>query len=133
MKNHKIKLGKSSELTFAIEVLKLGYSVSMPLDEDNSYDAIVDNGKTLLKVQVRSVRTLKKKRYSHHNYQVYHINVPKNKKVDIVACYLEPENQWLLIPRKELKCTSFSLNPKEAIRGSKYTKYKDNWKILKGE
>ena len=48
--------------------------------------------------------------------------------VDVVACYVSPEDTWWMIPRDELTSKSIKLNP-EPDSKSKYKKYQENWSI----
>ena len=46
--------GDESEATVISELMKLGYSVSIPFGDSNRYDLIVDDGETLKKIQVKT-------------------------------------------------------------------------------
>ena len=46
--------GLITELEVALYFIKLGYSVSQPLNIDSKYDFILDTGKQLLKIQVKT-------------------------------------------------------------------------------
>lgn len=46
--------GCLAEYSFAVECLKRGYNISFPLLDSCVYDCIVDTGKKLFKVQVKS-------------------------------------------------------------------------------
>jgi len=46
--------GCLAEYLFATECLKRGYKVSFPLLDSSAYDCIIDNGKNLFKIQVKS-------------------------------------------------------------------------------
>ena len=58
------RIGTGSELVAAAYYVSLGWIVSRPVDSHNEYDLVVDNGKTLFKIQVKTVYWSKpKKRY----------------------------------------------------------------------
>lgn len=46
--------GLITELEVALYLIKLGYNVSQPLNQDSRYDFIVDTKKNLLRVQVKT-------------------------------------------------------------------------------
>lgn len=52
--------GDVAEARFLHEALKRGYSVSDPFGDDDPYDFIIDNGKKLFKIQVKSTTTSRK-------------------------------------------------------------------------
>jgi hypothetical protein len=45
--------GTEVELMVATELVKIGCTVCLPLNHENQYDLVVDNGKRLLKVQAK--------------------------------------------------------------------------------
>lgn len=49
-------VGDLSELIVALELARAGYSVSMPLGENQRYDLIIDDGDKLSRVQVKTGR-----------------------------------------------------------------------------
>ena len=46
--------GLITELSVALELIKKGYNVSQPLNIDSKYDFILDTGKQLLRIQVKT-------------------------------------------------------------------------------
>ena len=46
--------GLITELSVALELIKLGYAVSQPLNADSKYDFIVDTGNQLIRIQVKT-------------------------------------------------------------------------------
>lgn len=46
--------GLITEMEVALHLIKLGYQVSQPLNADSRYDFIVDTGKKLLRIQVKT-------------------------------------------------------------------------------
>ena len=46
--------GLITEMSVALYLIKLGYNVSQPLNADSRYDYIVDTGKQLLRIQVKT-------------------------------------------------------------------------------
>ena len=52
--------GLITELTVMLELIKLGYEVSQPLNADSRYDCIVDTGNKLLRIQIKTSHLSKK-------------------------------------------------------------------------
>jgi Holliday junction resolvase-like predicted endonuclease len=50
------RIGKLSELVVATELVRAGYSVSIPIGERCRYDLIIDDGNALARVQVKTGR-----------------------------------------------------------------------------
>lgn len=46
--------GLITEMEVVLHLIKLGYSVSQPLNADSRYDFIVDTGKNLIRIQVKT-------------------------------------------------------------------------------
>lgn len=46
--------GLITEMSVALYLIKLGYDVSQPLNADSRYDYIVDTGRQLLRIQVKT-------------------------------------------------------------------------------
>lgn len=53
--------GLITEMEVALYFIKLGYNVSQPLNIDSRYDFILDTGKNLLKIQVKTSHKDKEK------------------------------------------------------------------------
>ena len=86
-----------------------GLKVSTPIDPKSKYDLIVDNGKKLFRVQVKSL-TFKRRdgfplklftrtqRVSNNEIKQY-----SEDEVDMFVVYLRPLNMWYVIPRDVVK------------------------------
>ena len=117
-----------AELEFLIQATKRDLIVSMP-QITHSYDFLVDNGKRILKVQIKS---------NFQNGPYYGLSIgqgssSKNhyslKEVDVIACFIGEIRAWYLFPmttlEEKIKITVFpdSIN-------SKWNKYRDAWGVL---
>jgi len=83
--------GTFSEYLFCTECLKKGYNVSMPLMDSSIYDCLVDTGKEIYKIQIKSsIKTPIKK-----NHNTIHVPLQNNKKkytktkIDFFAVYVD--------------------------------------------
>jgi len=101
MKNHAPRRrGELIELLFAQKATSLGFQVCKPVC-DESYDFILDSGRRLWRVQVKSTDRLRKGGYligachfhSRSTKQAY-----TAAEIDILAAYIVPEKAWYIIP-----------------------------------
>lgn len=125
--------GDISEMLFQIEASKRSYIVGFPHGQQ-SFDCFLDNGKKVLKIQIKS--SASKWSGRDNAYKIVLKQGRKKKKfygrmeVDVFAVFIIPENTWFLIPFDDLKGTmdlTFYMNSTT----SKWNIYKDNWDILR--
>jgi len=119
--------GNIAEVEFIARSMKKGLKVSRPVFVEK-YDCLVDNGKQVLRVQIKTT--------NHKSSTSYQISLLKgsSKKdkyqpgdCDIFAIYLWKENIWYIIPFGA-SATHLYLHPdKDSCR---YDKYKEAWNIL---
>jgi hypothetical protein len=58
-----IDRGKISEMTVAIQLLKMGWQVSLPFSDSCVYDLVTDSNDGMKRVQVKTVRLSDKNKY----------------------------------------------------------------------
>jgi len=107
--------GCLAEYLFATECMKRGYQVSMPLMDSSLYDCIVDTGKNLLKLQIKS--SIKTPDNDRHNS--VHIPLQNNKryyskeKIDYFAVWSEFFSGWFVFKNNgEMQSIRVSLTGK---------------------
>ena len=89
--------GEQAEAVFLNKAISLGLNVAKPWGESERYDFIVDSGRRLLRVQVKSTRYLRE-------YNRFRITpgaggvLYTNKDIDFVAAYIVPLDLWYVIP-----------------------------------
>lgn len=94
-------LGCYAEYLFCAECTKRGFTVSMPILDSNPYDCIVDTGKDLYKIQIKSSE--KTPRGNENS-----VNIPLNNcksiytkdKVDYFAVYSAFYGGFFVFPNK---------------------------------
>jgi hypothetical protein len=127
------EFGEVCEMLFAVQAMKRGLIVSKPL-HNVKYDFIVDNGTSLVRVQVKSTRSVTSR--PNAKYKAYGVMVAhgfKSKKlydknhIDVFAIYVQPENAWFFIPVEDLNASKISVLLEG---GSKYVQYLEAWKFL---
>src|SRR5579859_7112877 len=90
--------GEMAEAAFLARAASLGLLVSKPWGESSRYDLIVDNGKRLLRVQVKSAHRAGP--YGGYTIQA-HGNTRKvydASEIDLLAAYVVPVDAWYLVP-----------------------------------
>lgn len=119
--------GNVSEIEFITRAVKKGLSISRPMFVEK-YDCLVDNGKDLYKVQVKS---------TNHWYKTYYqmslrngcTQKEKYKRgdCDFFAIHIQKENIWYIIPF-ENALPKLCLHP--AQDSCRYDRYKEAWHLL---
>lgn len=133
------ELGDLGELAFILAAGSMGLAVSKPFGDSRRYDLIVDSGRRMLRVQVKSVY----RRAARGDYQVTCCSragqsgsiIYTAKEIDVMAVYLAPIDIWYLIPVAALgTVTVIHLHPhgiKNRVRGSgRFEIYKEAWEQL---
>lgn len=127
---HTVAQGKLG-LVYAITALaERGYSISVPLIDDQPYDLVADDGTRLLKVQVKSTQYkpngkdyVVQLKHVHHNKTENILRYFDNTLVDLVVIVCDNKDTFI-IPSLEITArTGMTL-------GEKYTKYKH--RIMEG-
>ncbi len=124
------KRGEWAELVFAMRAIELGLWLGRPWGESSGYDFTVDQGRRIVRVQVKSTIFPEGTGYSctlKDSKGPY-----KKNSFDFVAAYVIPENVWYILPAKRVRgMWSVGLYPK--LESSKYNEYKEAWHLLRGE
>jgi hypothetical protein len=119
--------GNVSEIEFLARAIRKGLSVSRPMFVEK-YDCLIDNGKDVLKVQIKST--------THWNKSSWQVSLrngctqkEKYKKgdCDFFAIHIIKLNVWYILP-------SESVSPKVCLHpdldSCRYDKYKEAWNLL---
>lgn len=122
-----LEQGSYSELEFMSRAFKKGLSVSRPMFVEK-YDCLIDNGKDVFKVQIKST--------THFNKTSWQLSLrsgctqkEKYKKgdCDFFAIHLIKLNVWYILPFE-------SVSPKVCLHpdldSCRYDKYKEAWNLL---
>lgn len=120
--------GEEAEISFILQAVKKGLKISRPMMTER-YDLIVDNGKKLLRIQVKSTEKLKVTRPQYEVPLRASGKKYKENEVDFFAIFIRPTNTWYLLPFenfKNIKSMYFNIHG----HSQKYSSYKDAWHIL---
>jgi hypothetical protein len=126
--------GKIAEMRFNVECAERGWTVSWPSIDNKGYDCIVDNGKRLFKVQIKS-SILEQVKGNNNPFYKFQVRRGKDGRdhytqtcFDILAIYLHPRKTWYIMERKDLlvPCVCIYVNSTK----SRYVPFKENWQLL---
>jgi len=123
------RIGAISESRFITECLERDFEPHVPTTP-MPWDFIVTCPAGILKVQIKSTT---------HKSSTNSYTVSTNKglaqkasmcdTIDVVGCYVIPEDTWWMIPRKQIKALSIKLSVLPQSK-SRYKKYQENWSIF---
>lgn len=141
----RIHLGELSELAFVHKAATLGFRVSKPFGNSESYDFVVASGPHLSRVQVKSTSRLTGRCYHVSCGRHFGRRLPRYlvSQVDYFAIHLQPEDTWYILPAK-LVCPHRYLyllpaSKREgtpAYRGRaahQFKKYREAWHLMQGD
>ncbi len=127
------KQGEMAELQFLAKASSLGFVVAKPYGDSSRYDFILDNGRSLVRVQVKSVGKL----CSCGLYRLHATNgrkrIPfREGEIEAIVAYVIPEDAWYVIPIKVLRgVDTFWVCPHIYRSKAKYELYRDAWHLLR--
>ena len=123
--------GEAAEAAFLARATALGFSVLIPWGDSDRYDSVVNRGRGLLRIQVKSATRYRDTRYRVKtcgaNGQVY-----TKDDIDFFVGYVVPENIWYIIPieaigqRKGVRFYPHTRHPSKAI----FERYREAWCLL---
>jgi hypothetical protein len=92
-----LEFGRATEARFLHDALQRGLRVCCPFASGPGYDVVVDNGRQLLKVQVKGANPAYTKGSARPTYRValWSHGRPGRPKFDRCAVYLAGENRWV--------------------------------------
>ena len=127
--------GALAEYLFISTAISLDLKVLVPAVEGYAYDCIIDNSKSLYKIQIKYAS--KDKRLNNVFTSMLHRRIkstsPTYRKyqaheVDFYAIYIWYIDTFYIIPFKAVEKSSITLDPKN--NNNKYDQYKNNWELL---
>lgn len=130
------RFGYLSEQRFIVEALEKGLEVLSPVGEYLPIDFVVMNrAGGMFRTQVKATDTLiiskGAKRYAISACEGTAKNPIDCTKVDVVACYVKPHDQWYFFPCLALcSIKKIWLYPQNDKSKGQFEKYKDNWEVF---
>ncbi len=126
--------GALAEYRFISTAISLDLKVLVPAVEGYAYDCIIDNRKSLHKIQIKYAS--KDKRYNNYTAMLHRRIKSTNPtyrkyeahEVDFYGIYIWYIDTFYIIPFEAVTKSSLSLDPKN--KNNKYDQYKNNWELL---
>ena len=133
------RMGELAELAFMYRAASEGIGVARPYGDSHPYDFLVQHGRRLARVQVKSCFTIQRRmgfpiivcRHGWKGVDLYTLE-----EIDFIAAYVAPHQAWYVIPIEALKGSkSIRLYPggKNHRFGAFYEDYREAWHLLKEE
>ena len=134
-------MGELAELAFMFRAAREGIGVAKPYGDSHPYDFLVQHGRRLLRLQVKSCFDHRRARKSGFNITVAHhagkMQIPYSlDDIDYVAAFIAVRNIWYLIPVESLgRHTRINLHPGKIPnkKGGFFEQYREAWNQLKDE
>jgi PD-(D/E)XK endonuclease len=117
-------LGEAAEAAFLAKVTSLGFGVAKTWGDSERYDFILDSGRRLWRVQVKSSRHSDGSRYivKLKGAAAYTAN-----EIDFIAVYIVPENLWYVIPISVAARRGQMYVSPHGTRHFRHEKYREAW------
>jgi hypothetical protein len=124
--------GEMAEAAFLHKASRLGFGVAKPWGDSDPYDLIVDSGRRLWRVQVKSAY-----RAGEYGGYTFHAHGNENKKVyslkdiDVLVAYIVPEDLWYVVPVSVFRrIKGMKLFPGSRRRRSKFEAFREAWELF---
>ncbi len=131
-KNTKVT-GERSEASFLAQAAHRNFGVAKPWGDSRRYDFILDNGRTLHRIQVKCTEALRAQAYeTRATYSVGKGRaVYTRQDVDFIAAHVVPLDIWYIIPVEI--CTPqpmLRFYPHREAKKMRLEKYREAWHLL---
>jgi PD-(D/E)XK endonuclease len=127
------KLGDLGEVAFLHKATALDFMVAQPYGTAYPFDFIVQGGRYLWRVQIKTA--------AHMRDGLYSVNICRHlgrrnrayraSEIDFVAVYIIPEDTWYILPVREVENRLMLMfRPKGYRRPDPYAHYREAWHLL---
>ena len=134
------RMGELAELAFMYRAASEGIGVARPYGDSHPYDILVQHGRKLSRIQVKSCFTFEKRGRAGFHLIVGSHSGGKHvsytiEEIDFIAAYIARYDAWYLIPIESLgKFKNIRLYPTGRTLkrpGGLYEQYREAWGLLK--
>lgn len=136
MRKDNVYKGSIAEARFISDSIEHGFNIAMPITR-TSYDFLLDTGKKVLKVQIKSVSKIDKSSGGEKVKCMLSHGTKNGKRsytnehCDFIILWVAPIKTWYIFPISEVSGKlTISLFSTVKNSSSKYENFKDNWGIL---
>jgi len=128
------RTGELSEAAFLLKAETLGLHIAKPWGDSERYDFILDNGRRLWRVQLKSTEVLRARGYDvQPTYSIYGIGkiAYTAADIDILAVHIPPLDAWYVIPVEAFTPKkSLRLYPDIPSKRPRWEQYREAWHLL---
>lgn len=134
------RMGELAEIAFMYRAASEGIGVAKPYGDSHPYDFLVQHGRRLARVQVKSCFTTQRgyRRMGFAIIVAKHarkgVTLYSPDEIDFIAAFVAPHRAWYVIPVEALGRSKFiRLYPggKSQRIGAFYEDYREAWRLLK--
>jgi hypothetical protein len=137
------RMGELAELVFMYRAASYGIGVAKPYGDSHPYDFLVQHGRRLLRIQVKSCYSTQRG-YRRMGFPIIvsrkdhsgRLALYTQEDIDFIAAYVAPHDAWYVLPVEALgRSKSIRLYPagKSQRVGAFYENYREAWHLLKDE
>ncbi|MCU1268741.1 MAG: putative endonuclease [Acidobacteriaceae bacterium] len=135
LKNTK-RCGERSEAAFLHRASQLGFGVAKPWGDSERYDFILDNGRRLLRVQIKATDSLRA--HAYETRATYTVGkgraVYGPKDIDFLVAHVIPLDLWYVLPvRACMPAPMLRFYPHRKAKQMRLEKYREAWHLMKPE
>ncbi|HUK46217.1 MAG TPA: group I intron-associated PD-(D/E)XK endonuclease [Terriglobales bacterium] len=128
------RAGERSEAAFLYKAAELGFGVAKPWGDSERYDFIVDNGRRLLRVQVKATDCLRAQAYeTRATYTVGKGRaVYSRRDIDFLVAHVVPLDVWYVLPIEACApAPMLRFYPHREAKQMRLEKYKEAWVLMR--
>jgi hypothetical protein len=135
LKNTK-RCGERSEAAFLHKASSLGFGVAKPWGDSERYDFILDNGRRLLRIQIKATDSLRAGAYetraTYTDRKGRAVYSPND--IDFLVAHVIPLDVWYVLPVSAcMPAPMLRFYPHRKAKLMRLEKYKEAWHLMKRE
>lgn len=128
------RAGERSEAAFLCKAAELGFGVAKPWGDSERYDFIVDNGRRLLRVQVKATDCLRA--HAYETRATYTVGkgraVYSRRDIDFLVAHVVPLDVWYVLPVEAcVPAPMLRFYPHRTAKQMRLEKYKEAWELMR--
>ena len=123
---HTKQRGELAELAFMSKAVSMGFGVAKPWGDSERYDIILNAGRVLWRVQIKSIFRRKHLQVSAAGSSGIRYTADE---IDFLVVYIGPRDLWYVFPIAAVLHRYINLCP-DSRRGSKHEQYREAWHLF---
>ena len=131
MKRNCKRQGEQAEVAFLWKATRRGFSIAKPYGDSDPYDFILDNGRRLLRVQVKTSAYRNGSKYSVSLRWSSPTHCYPKCKVDFFLIWIEPCDAWYVVPADAVSGRQrIVVYPQVEDSCGRFEHYREAWHLL---